>query len=37
MYQRHIKALSDQLELVKKVLVRSDLASINGSSLVLGD
>ena len=24
MYQRHIKALSNQLELVKKVLVRSD-------------
>lgn len=37
MHRRHIKALSDQLELVKKVLVRSDFASINGASLVLSD
>jgi chromosome segregation ATPase len=38
LYRRHIKSLSDQLELAKKVLVRSDLAStINGASLILSD
>ncbi|KAJ4803764.1 hypothetical protein LUZ62_016330 [Rhynchospora pubera] len=33
MYRHHIKALSEQLELAKKVLVRSGLTAINGASL----
>ncbi|KAJ4783903.1 UP-9A [Rhynchospora pubera] len=37
MYRHHIKALSEQLELAKKVLVRSGLTAINGASLVLDD
>ncbi|KAJ3690611.1 hypothetical protein LUZ61_019775 [Rhynchospora tenuis] len=37
MYRHHIKALSEQLELAKKVLMRSGLTAINGASLVVGD